>query len=270
MKIKIDFTKSAQENANEYYAKAKKLALKKEGAEKAIKELQQRLSKELAQAEQTQERRVIVEYKKEWYEKFHWFNTTSGMLVIGGRDAKQNEILNSKHFEDGDLFFHADIFGAPVTILKGGAKADQDTKEEVAQFAACYSSTWEKMLLSVDVYAMRREQVSKSTSKGSLGTGSFLLKGEREWFRNVPVSLVIMLNNGSAPRATPMKAFQRMKPEETENAKYVVVSQGSAKKSDAAKQIAKAIGFDDIDFIMQLLPTGTFKIEMQKRWKPWG
>ena len=43
MKIKIDFTKSAQENANEYYAKAKKLALKKEGAEKAIKELQQRL-----------------------------------------------------------------------------------------------------------------------------------------------------------------------------------------------------------------------------------
>ncbi len=263
MKIKIDFTKSAQENGNEYYARSKKLLLKRAGAEKAVKELQQKLAKELesVQAAQTKERKVVINYKKEWYEKFHWFMTSNGMLVIGGRDAKQNEVLNSKYFEDNDLFFHADIFGAPVTILKDGASASAEIKEEVAQFAACYSSTWERMLKSVDVYAMRREQVSKSTAKGSLGTGSFLLKGEREWFRDVPVSLVIAMEEGSRPKAMPMLSLQRMAEAARARTKYAIVTQGPVKKSDAAKQVARRLDFNDIDFIMQLLPAGTFKID---------
>ena len=50
MEIEIDFTKSAQENANDYYKKSKKLALKKEGAEKAIKDLEKKLKEERANA----------------------------------------------------------------------------------------------------------------------------------------------------------------------------------------------------------------------------
>ena len=262
MKIKIDFTKSAQENGNEYYARSKKLLLKREGAEKAIKELQQRLAKEVetANANGAKARKVTAEYKKEWYEKFHWFDTSNGMLVIGGRDAKQNEILNSRHFEENDLFFHADIFGAPVTILKDGLNAPKEVKDEVAQFAACYSSTWERMLKSVDVYAMRRDQVSKSTAKGSLGTGSFLLKGEREWFRNVPVSLVISMEEGSRPKSIPSIAFEKIPVEARQKLKYAVVTQGRMKKSDAAKKLAKELSFEEIDWIMQPLPSGAFSI----------
>ena len=266
MRIKIDFTKSAQENGNDYYAKSKKLLLKKEGAEKAAVELQQKLAKETERIQvlQSKERQVLVSYKKEWYEKFRWFNTSNGMLVIGGRDAQQNEMLNSKYFEEDDLFFHADIFGAPVTILKGGASADMGIKEEVAQFAASYSSTWEKMIRSVDVYSMRRDQVSKSTAKGSLGVGSFLLRGEREWFRNVPVSLIIAIEEGSRPKAMPALTFQKLRTELKEKMKYVVLAQGNGKKSDAAKQIMKLLNFNDIDLLMQLLPTGTFKIDASK------
>lgn len=195
MKITIDFTKSAQENADSFYNRAKRLAQKRAGAESAIKRLEKRLEGARKQSVQKAKPKV-VSIQKEWYEKFHWFFTSDNLLVIGGRDAHQNELLNSKHFDDSDLFFHANIFGASVTILKDGVKASNEAKEEAAQFAACYSSAWKEMLHAVDVYAMRRSQVTKSTSKGSIGFGSFLLSGEREWYRNVALSLVFFAKDG--------------------------------------------------------------------------
>ncbi|MGD0510415.1 MAG: NFACT RNA binding domain-containing protein, partial [Candidatus Micrarchaeaceae archaeon] len=133
MEIEIDFTKSAQDNANEYYKRSKKLAQKREGAEKAVKELEEKLEKIRKDKKAAPARRIIKTVKKEWYEKFHWFFTSNGMLAIGGRDAHQNELINSRHFEDNDLFFHADIFGAPVFVLKDGSVADRDIREEVAE-----------------------------------------------------------------------------------------------------------------------------------------
>ncbi len=258
IEIEVDFTKSAQDNADEYYQKAKRLAQKKEGAEKAVKELRQRL--ERAKKKDVAEvgaRKVIKIQKKEWYEKFHWFFTSNGMLVIAGRDAHQNELLNSKHFEDRDLFFHANIFGAPVTILKGGLDSGIEIRQEVAQFAASYSSAWKENLHTVDVYAMRREQVSKSTGKGSLGTGSFLLSGERDWYRNVRLSLVMFLKEGKL-HTVPFVTFEKEK--EEIGGKHVIIELGRDKKSDAAKKIARALAYDDIDAIVQSLPTGTIKI----------
>ena len=256
MEIEIDFTKSAQDNADDYYKKSKKLVAKKEGAEKAVKELKERLSK-------AQKENVVKEKKgpmkiapKEWYEKFHWFFTSNDMLVIAGKDAHQNELLNSKYFEEKDLFFHANIFGAPVTILKEGASAGVEARQEVAQFAASYSSAWKEGLHAVDVYAMKREQVSKSTSKGSLGTGSFLLSGERDWYRNVRLSLVMYIKDGkliSVPYVTFEKIRQGIE-------KHVIIEIGKDKKSDAAKKILKRLEYDNIDSIMQMLPTGEFRI----------
>ena len=178
------------------------------------------------------------------------------MLAIGGRDAQQNEMLNSKYFGDSDLFFHADIFGAPVVILKDGAKADNATREEVAQFAACYSSAWKQMLGVVDVYAMRREQVSKSSEKGYLGTGSFLLKGEREWYRGMKLELAMFLDNGRL-MAVPSKAFEKMR---FEKLQYARITLGDSIKSDAAKRIARILGYDNLDAIMVRLPAGTFSV----------
>ena len=255
MEIEIDFTKSAQENANDYYTKSKKLALKKEGAKKAIKELEEKLSKAEANGEK-EGHRVIKAEKKEWYEKFHWFFTSSNMLAIGGGDAHQNEMLNSKHFDDNDLFFHADIFGAPVVILKGGISASREIREEVAQFAGSYSSAWKEGLHNIDVYAMRRNQVSKSSSKGSLGTGSFLLSGERDWYRSVQLALVMLVRDEKL-HTIPLITFNKLGKE----LKHVKIIQGNFKKSDAAKKIAAKLGYKDIDTIIRQLPAGSFRIE---------
>jgi predicted ribosome quality control (RQC) complex YloA/Tae2 family protein len=257
MEIEIDFTKSAQDNANDYFKRSKKLIIKKEGAEKAIKDLRKKLLEAESNTKKT-ERKIIKMEKKEWYEKFHWFYTSNDMLVIGGRDAHQNEMLNSKHFEDNDLFFHADIFGAPVVILKNGLNIDKPIREEVAQFAASYSRAWGEGLNSVDVYAMRRNQVSKSSSKGSLGTGSFLLSGERDWYRSTTLGLVMLVKEEKL-QTIPIITFSKL---ELGSIKYVRIKQGNFKKSDAAKKIAERLDYRDLDNIMrQLPPAGTFKIE---------
>ena len=259
MKIEIDFTKSAQENASDYYNKAKRAKAKAEGAEAAIKRLESKLkSLEKAEMAKPKEKKQITKARKQqWYEKFHWFFTSSGKLVIGGRDAHQNELLNSKHFEDSDIFFHADIFGASVTILKGGEASGKEVREEAAQFAACNSSAWKEGIGSVNVYAMKRGQVSKSTGKGSLGTGSFLLTGEREWYRGVALKLVVYMGDDGI-RVMPHVELSHM---QQKIGKHVTLIPGDEKKSDAAKAIGAYLSYDDIDHIMQQLPAGSFKIE---------
>ncbi len=258
MEITIDFTKSAQENADVYYKKSKKHAQKRAGAEQAIKKLEKRL-KGAAAPTKSVKRDVIETVKKEWYEKFHWFFTSKRMLVIGGKDAQQNDLLNSKHFEEMDLFFHANIFGASVMILKGGADADKESKEEAAQFAACYSSAWKEGLTVVDVYSVRRNQVSKSTGKGAIAAGSFLLKGEREWYRNMALSLVFFKKE-SRLNAVPEICLYRLKERGEAPDEYVIVRHGREKKSDAARKILDALDLSDMDALMQQLPSGTFSI----------
>jgi hypothetical protein len=185
------------------------------------------------------------------------------MLVIGGRSAQQNELINAKHFEANDLFFHANIFGASAVVLKDGASASNEVKSEAAQFAACFSKAWENGQSAVDVFSAKREQVSKSQNKGYLGTGSFLISGEREWHRNVKLELYAytrsiagLRENRSifsiAPAATYLKLGLK---------DGIRLTQGNKKKSDVAKILAGKFGISDLDYIMQHLPPGEFTVK---------
>ena len=150
--IEIDFTKSAQDNADEYYKKSKKLLAKKAGAEKAVVELKRRLEKaEKGNVPLEDNRKIVKISEKEWFEKFNWFYTSDGLLVIAGRDAHQNEMLNSKHFDDNDLFFHANIFGAPVTILKNGAGSGIEIRQEV-RFDALFEADKKRRVFCIKGY----------------------------------------------------------------------------------------------------------------------
>ena len=262
MKIELDINKSAQQNANDYYNRHKKLMQKNAGIEKAITDLEKKLekikSKQAAQLKEIAEKKAIKQRNKDWFEKFHWFFTSSGMLAIGGRDSTQNESINSKYFTDKDLFFHSDIFGASVVILKEGINANAETKQEVAQFAASYSSAWKEMLKTIDVYCVRREQVSKSTSKGSISKGSFLISGTREYFRNTELGLVLFVESERV-NAVPISTFSRIM-EKKQIVKYAFLRQGKVIKSDAAKIIAKLFDYPNVDDIMQAMPAGTFQV----------
>ena len=257
MKIRLDWRKSAQENASAYYGKAKELAKKEEGAKKAIEET----TKEMAEAQGKQKiaessrASPKMKRKKEWYEKYKWFFTSGGHLVVAGRDAKQNDLLVSKTMTDEDLFFHADIQGAPATILVGGKGAMQQEKLETAQFAASHSSAWKTGAAGVDAYAVQKSQLSKHASGGYVGAGGFAISGEREWFRGTPLGLAIGIEDARVvclPLCHPNSGKLG-----------VLLTIGNFEKGQAAKRIAQLLHANP-DEIILALPSGKFSIKERR------
>lgn len=178
-RVKIHVRKSLQENVAGYYEAIKKFKRKREGALAAM-------ARPLKERERAKREAVLP--KRRWYHRFRWFFTSDGALVIGGRDADQNEELVKRYMERRDLFFHADVHGASVTVLKGG----EGSIGEAAAFAAVYSGAWKSGHLTADVYAVEPSQVSKTAPSGEyIGKGGFMIRGERRYFRNIPLAIAI-------------------------------------------------------------------------------
>ncbi|MEM4348396.1 MAG: NFACT RNA binding domain-containing protein [Candidatus Anstonellaceae archaeon] len=249
MKVKLDIRKSLQENAAVYFELAKSFAKKADGVKKAIVETEKKLSQSISEKEILQAPKM--KRKKDWYEKYHWFFTSEKKLVVAGRDAKQNDQLVLSVMKGQDLFFHADIQGAPATILFDGKNSSEQEKRETAQFAASHSSAWKIGAASVDVYFVQKEQLSKAAHGGYVGKGGFAISGKREWIRAVPLGLAIVAQENRAvclPLCHP------------EARKGVVVLPGKTEKGKAAETIAKLIGVEKEEILL-VLPAGKFSIK---------
>lgn len=180
-RVTLYVRENVESNAGRYYEQAKKYRKKIQGAHAAMEKVIPRKEKRTAQS---------PAMKKKWYHRFRWFTTTDGILVVGGRDASQNEELVKKYMEGGDLFMHADVHGASVVIVKGRT----ERLEEAAIFAASYSGAWRSGHFSADVYAVSPGQVSKTPEAGEyVSRGSFIIRGERTYFRNIPLGIAIGL-----------------------------------------------------------------------------
>lgn len=255
MKLILDSRKSVQENAASHYQRSKELAKKADGAKKAIKETEALLAdasvaKEKATASEAL-KKPSMRRKKEWFEKFRWFHTSGNRLVVAGRDAKQNDLLVAKTMADDDLFFHADIQGAPATILQDGKKAAAEEKAETAQFAASHSSAWKVGVAAVDVYAVTKGQLSKHAQGGYVGAGGFAIAGEREWFRATALGLAVGEKEGEAiclPLVHPDSGKMRFS-----------LTPGAEEKGKAAKNIAGAMKISP-DSLLLALPSGRFRV----------
>lgn len=196
--VELDIRKSVEENAADYYEGSKTAKRKMEGAEQAIEETKEKIENlpELSEDAADLEKEMPVKVTKKrgkWYEKFRWFISSDGFLIVAGKDATSNEILIKKHTETGDLVFHSDIQGAPFTVIKSeGKEISEYSRKEAAEFAAAYSKAWQMGLATVDVYAVKPDQVSKQPpSGGYLPKGAFMIYGQRDWFRDVELKLSI-------------------------------------------------------------------------------
>ncbi len=118
---------------------------------------------------------------KQWFESYRWTFTTSGRLVVGGRDASTNVRLLKRHVERDDLVFHAEVRGSPVVLLKGGASDEADVVQ-AATFCAAYSRAWREGLGSVSVYYVKPEQISFTPPPGTyLEKGSFIVRPPKSY-----------------------------------------------------------------------------------------
>jgi len=248
MRLTLDIRKSIEENAASYFEKAKKDKKKIEGARKIVEEYKKKLS--TLEAEKVEKKAVIAKpVKREWYEKFRWFISSDGFLVIGGRDATTNELVIKKHTDNNDLVFHADMAGSPFVVIKRENKQEdfpESTITEAAAFTAIFSRGWKQGMSGFSVFSIKPEQVSKTTKSGEFITkGAFMIYGEKNYHRP-EMRFGIGLCNGRV-MGGPMSAVQK-------HCKlFVEIIQGDDKLSDVAKQAKAKIG-GELDDLLRVLP----------------
>ncbi|MFH1785022.1 MAG: NFACT RNA binding domain-containing protein [Candidatus Micrarchaeota archaeon] len=245
--MKIFWNKSVHENAAYYYELAKDSRAKISGLEQAMEETK----KEIKEAKKPEKKNIKIKREKQWFEKFHFGFTATGKLIIGGRSAQQNDLIYKKYIEENDLFFHADIQGGSAVILKDGVNADEEELKEAAQFAACFSNAWKNANASVDVYCVKKVQLSKHATGGFIPSGAFAITGERKWFKTMKLILKIGMNEN-------LEIASEFSKRPLRNVLLLVPSLAGKDKGSMSKSLAKRFNVHP-DFILELLPNGKSK-----------
>jgi predicted ribosome quality control (RQC) complex YloA/Tae2 family protein len=251
--LPIELKKDVNENANLFYEKSKKMKRKIDGAKIAMDNTEAKLLtlKEEEEEFEVEVPKAIEKKAREWYERFRWFTSSEGNIVLGGRDSSSNEVIVKKYMEDNDIYFHADAYGAPHVIVKEGSKATDITLKEAAIFAVSFSSLWKDGYGGGDAYWVKPEQVTKEAPSGEyLKKGAFAIKGKRNYIKSVSIKLTIGINSEGKIMCGPDV------PIEKHTVKNVKIMPGKHKKESFAKRIAKILETDDIDGIVQALPPG--------------
>ena len=150
--------------------------------------------------------------------------------MIAGKNAEQNELLLKSHAEPDEWCFHADVKGAAFTVIKNsGQEPPEQTKKEAAEFAAANSKAWTRGMGSVHVFSVQRKSLSKTPPTGMhLEKGSFMVYGQRVWYRNIPLRMAVNAN----PQGEIYSG-----PESSVKGYSVILVPGTKKASDLSREI---------------------------------
>jgi predicted ribosome quality control (RQC) complex YloA/Tae2 family protein len=204
LEVPVDLGLSAHANAREIYDQKKKASEKAQKTEESTKVALKRAKAKADREAQLKAREapkssgggLKQKRRKLWFEKFHWFLTSDGFLVVGGRDAHQNEKLVGYYLKKGDKYFHSEIRGAPSVVLKIppdflalGKAVPVSSLEQAAAFTVTRSSAWDQKVVT-SAYWVEADQVSKSAPSGLfLPTGSFMVRGKKNFLPPTSLSM---------------------------------------------------------------------------------
>jgi len=235
--VSLSLARKPQHEATNYFNAGKKAKQKMIGLRRAMEETSARMKtigseKEQAEVSSSLRRRR----ERAWYEKFRWFLSSEGLLVLAGKDATTNELLIKKHTSPYDIVLHADAHGAPFVVIKVDAKApSESTILEAAQFAVSNSKMWAQKAASGDAFWVRPDQVSKRPPSGQyLARGAFAVTGKRNYVKGVELRLAIGMRldeDGVQIIGGPPSAVQ------TYAAAYVEIVPGATARQNLARQI---------------------------------
>ncbi|TFF98868.1 MAG: fibronectin-binding domain-containing protein [Promethearchaeota archaeon] len=196
--VYLDSSKSIGENASMIYSRGKKSKQKIKGAKEAIKKTKIKIEK-LHKEKETVDERIdflVKKPEKQWYERYRWFKSSDGHLVVGGRDASSNEAIFRKYIESNDMVLHTDFPGSPLVVIKNpeDRTIPDQTLNQAAVFVASYSQAWKENWGVADVFYVKPNQVSKNPPSGEfLPKGSFMIEGKKSFIRNAKTELSIGL-----------------------------------------------------------------------------
>ncbi|KAM7209647.1 protein of unknown function (DUF3441) domain containing protein [Naviculisporaceae sp. PSN 640] len=188
LEVDINLGISPWANAEEYYGQKRSVAEKAQKtviqSTQALKNAEQKIAQDLKKGLK-QEKPVLQPIRKPmWFEKFIWFISSDGYLVLGGRDAQQNEMLYKRYLRKGDVYVHADLHGASSVIIKNNPKTPDapippSTLAQAGSLSVCCSNAWDSKA-GMGAWWVNADQVSKTAPTGEfLQVGSFMVRGKR-------------------------------------------------------------------------------------------
>lgn len=188
--VDIVLNVSPWSNAREYYEQRRSAAIKEEKtqqqATKALKSTEQKIAEDLKKGLK-QEKALLQPIRKQlWFEKFLWFISSDGYLVLGGKDPQQSEILYRRYMRKGDIYCHADIRGATNLVIKNNpntpdAPIPPATLSQAGSLSVCSSEAWDSKA-GMGAWWVNADQVSKSASTGEImPAGNFIIQGKKNY-----------------------------------------------------------------------------------------
>lgn len=198
LSIEINLGLTPFANAREYYDQKKVAAVKEqktvEHSVTALKSAEKKIAQDLKKGLKQEKPTLQLTRRQMWFEKFLWFISSDGYLVVGGRDASQNELLYKKYLRKGDVYVHADMHGAASIIIKNNPKTPDalippSSLAQAGSLSVCSSNAWDSKA-GMGAWWVNAEQVSKSAPTGEyLATGSFMVRGNKNILTPQPLIL---------------------------------------------------------------------------------
>jgi len=180
------------------------------------------------------------------YKKYRWFYTSSDKLVVGGKNAEQNdELLKRLKKSDKEYWvMHTSHPGSPFCAIISEKTSKKDL-EECATFTGCFSKAWKmrKKKTKVDIFKLSQIFKGKRMKIGTWG-----VKGK---IKTLEVELKLVL--------VKQKKVYRAVPEKT-NKKGLKISPGNVDKKDMIIKLIIELGEVKKDELMSALPAGGIKI----------
>ena len=189
-----------RDSVNALYAEAKRIEAKLEGAQAALAATERSLAEiPAAPAPPTgdvADRPTPRGGRPRWFERYRWFVSSEGLVVIGGRDAASNDLIVRRYLKEGDRYVHADIHGAPSVIVKhappGGPEPTETTMREAGQWGVSFSKAWRAELASGRAFWVEPDQVSKAGASGEyVARGAWVIHGTKNVLDDLPLELAV-------------------------------------------------------------------------------
>jgi predicted ribosome quality control (RQC) complex YloA/Tae2 family protein len=188
--VDVDLALSPWSNARQYYDQKKNAAVKEQktlqSSSKALKSTERKITADLKKGLK-QEKQVLRPIRRQlWFEKFLYFISSEGYLVLGGKDAQQAEILYRRYLKKGDVYVHADLQGAASVVIKNKPGLTNDpippsTLSQAGTLTVASSTAWDSKAV-MSAWWVDSAKVSKTAPNGDfLAIGNFEIRGQKNF-----------------------------------------------------------------------------------------
>ena len=198
LSIDVDLTLTAYANARTYYDQKRTAAEKEtktlQSSAKALKSTERKITSDLKKGLKNEKQLLRPVRTPLWFEKFLFFISSDGYLVLGGRDAQQNDIIYKRYFKRGDVYVHADIQGAATIFVKNNpatpnAPIPPSTLQQAGTLSVSMSQAWDSKAV-MPAWWVCFDQITKTAPSGEyLSVGIFHAKGNKNFLPPAQLTL---------------------------------------------------------------------------------